>query len=60
MKVNLIQQVPYRYLPQGFETTHESVVTTPYELADPRRVHEAYREALDEKAPLAGSRQRPT
>ncbi len=48
MKVNLIEQVPYRQLPDDFEKHHESVVTTPYELADPRLVHAAYREALDE------------
>lgn len=46
--MNLIEQVPYRYLPEDFEKKFESVVTTPYALADPQRVHEAYREALDE------------
>ena len=48
MKVNVIQQVPYRYFGEGFEHQYESVVTTPYSLVDPQRVHEAYREALDE------------
>ena len=30
MKVSLFEQVPYRYLPHGFETEHSSVVTAPY------------------------------
>ncbi|MGH7803410.1 MAG: LLM class flavin-dependent oxidoreductase [Candidatus Binatia bacterium] len=48
MKVNVIQQVPYRHLPHDFENRYESVVTTPYALAEPALVHAAYREALDE------------
>ena len=48
MKVTLIEQVPYRYLAEDFETRFESAVTTPYALVDPARVHEAYRNALDE------------
>jgi alkanesulfonate monooxygenase SsuD/methylene tetrahydromethanopterin reductase-like flavin-dependent oxidoreductase (luciferase family) len=40
MKVSLFQQSPYRHLPPGFETRHDSVVTTPYfELVEPELVH---------------------
>jgi len=35
VKVNLIQQVPYRYLPEDFEKKYESVVTRPCALAEP-------------------------
>jgi alkanesulfonate monooxygenase SsuD/methylene tetrahydromethanopterin reductase-like flavin-dependent oxidoreductase (luciferase family) len=30
MKVSLFQQFPYRHLPEGFETKHDSVVTAPF------------------------------
>jgi alkanesulfonate monooxygenase SsuD/methylene tetrahydromethanopterin reductase-like flavin-dependent oxidoreductase (luciferase family) len=46
MKVTYFQQVPYRHLPADFD--HESVVTTPYSVVEPRFVAEAYRNALDE------------
>ena len=49
MKVTYFQQVPYRYLPSDFEDRYESVVTTPYfELTEPSKVAEAFRDALDE------------
>lgn len=48
MKVTYFQQVPYRDLPDDFEKRHESVVTTPYALTEPAKVHSAYRHALDE------------
>lgn len=49
MKVTYFQQVPYRHLPDDFETRYESVVTTPYHgLVDPAQVAQAYRDALDE------------
>jgi len=45
----LFQQVPYRDLPADFEKRYESVVTTPYHgLVDPQKVHESFRQALDE------------
>ena len=49
MKVTYFQQIPYRYLPDDFENRFESVVTTPYyDVTEPARVAEAYRDALDE------------
>ncbi len=35
MKVSLFEQVPYRYLPEGFEQQHDSVVTAPYDIVEP-------------------------
>jgi alkanesulfonate monooxygenase SsuD/methylene tetrahydromethanopterin reductase-like flavin-dependent oxidoreductase (luciferase family) len=50
MKVTYLQQVPYRELPADFEKRYaESVVTTPYfEVTEPAKVHQAFRQALDE------------
>lgn len=49
MKVTYFQQVPYRHLPDDFESRFESVVTTPYHaLTEPRHVASAFRDALDE------------
>ena len=41
MKVSLFEQVPYRYLPEGFENHHNSVVTPPYEFVEPGRMTES-------------------
>ena len=41
MKVSLFEQVPYRYLPEGFEDQHSSVVTAPYDVVDPARMTES-------------------
>jgi hypothetical protein len=50
MKVGLFEQVPYRYIPEGFETHHNSAVTAPYDIVDPKRMTEslfsAYAELL--------------
>jgi alkanesulfonate monooxygenase SsuD/methylene tetrahydromethanopterin reductase-like flavin-dependent oxidoreductase (luciferase family) len=51
MKVAMFEQVPYRYLPEGFEDRHSSVVTAPYQgLVEPERMQEslcsAYAELL--------------
>jgi alkanesulfonate monooxygenase SsuD/methylene tetrahydromethanopterin reductase-like flavin-dependent oxidoreductase (luciferase family) len=50
MKVSLFQQVPYRYLPEGYEQRNDSVVTAPYEVVEPDRMTEslftAYAELL--------------
>ena len=36
MKVSLFEQVPYRYMPEGFENQHNSVVTAPYQVVERR------------------------
>ena len=42
MKVSLFEQVPYRYLPEGFEDRYSSVVTTPYhEIVDGTKMQES-------------------
>src|SRR2546423_7920085 len=50
MKVSLFEQVPYRYLPEGFGDRHSSVVTAPYDVVDPPLMTEsllaAYAELL--------------
>ena len=50
MKVSLFEQVPYRYMPEGFENQHNSVVTAPYQVVEPARMTEslfsAYAELL--------------
>lgn len=52
MKVSLFEQVPYRYIPEGFETHHNSTVTAPYDIVEPKRMTEslfsAYAELLHE------------
>jgi len=50
MKVNLFQQVPYRFMPAGFEDQDiSSVVSTPYsELVEPERMFDSYRWFMDE------------
>jgi hypothetical protein len=41
MKVSLFEQVPYRYMPEGFENRHNSVVTAPYQVVEPARMTES-------------------
>ena len=41
MKVSLFEQVPYRYLPEGFENQHNSVVTAPYQVIEPTKMTES-------------------
>src|SRR6266480_5903376 len=41
MKVSLFEQVPYRYMPEGFENQHNSVVTAPYQVVEPSRMTES-------------------
>jgi alkanesulfonate monooxygenase SsuD/methylene tetrahydromethanopterin reductase-like flavin-dependent oxidoreductase (luciferase family) len=42
MKVSMFEQVPYRYLPAGFEDRYSSVVTTPYfDVVEPERMQES-------------------
>jgi alkanesulfonate monooxygenase SsuD/methylene tetrahydromethanopterin reductase-like flavin-dependent oxidoreductase (luciferase family) len=48
MKVSLFEQVPYRYMPEGFEQHHSSVVTAPYEVVDPARMQESLGSAYAE------------
>jgi hypothetical protein len=49
LKVTYFQQVPYRHLPDDFESRFESVCTTPYhELVEPQKMAEAFRDALAE------------
>jgi alkanesulfonate monooxygenase SsuD/methylene tetrahydromethanopterin reductase-like flavin-dependent oxidoreductase (luciferase family) len=49
MKVSLFEQVPYRYLPDGFEDRYSSVVTPPYfELVEPAKMQEGLYSAYTE------------
>jgi alkanesulfonate monooxygenase SsuD/methylene tetrahydromethanopterin reductase-like flavin-dependent oxidoreductase (luciferase family) len=48
MKVSLFEQVPYRFIPDGFEQHHSSVVTPPYDVVDPGRMQESLRSAYAE------------
>lgn len=50
MKVNLFQQAPCRFLPDGFEDQGiSSVVSTPYaQLVDPDKMFDSYRWFMDE------------
>ena len=41
MKVSVAEQVPYRFLPDDFGEHNSSVVTAPYEVVDPGRMHES-------------------
>jgi alkanesulfonate monooxygenase SsuD/methylene tetrahydromethanopterin reductase-like flavin-dependent oxidoreductase (luciferase family) len=47
MKVSAFAQLGYRSLPEDFEQHHDSSVDTPWQLADPREVREAFRDYLD-------------
>jgi alkanesulfonate monooxygenase SsuD/methylene tetrahydromethanopterin reductase-like flavin-dependent oxidoreductase (luciferase family) len=49
VKVSYFQQVPYRHMPADLGTRSESVVTVAYhDHVEPDRLHDAYRQALDE------------
>jgi alkanesulfonate monooxygenase SsuD/methylene tetrahydromethanopterin reductase-like flavin-dependent oxidoreductase (luciferase family) len=48
VKVSMFEQVPYRYMPDGFENHHSSVVTAPYGVVDPGRMTESLRSAYAE------------
>src|SRR5215472_10506364 len=48
MKVSLFEQVPYRYIPEGFENQHSSVVTAPYQFVQPGRMQESLYSAYAE------------
>jgi alkanesulfonate monooxygenase SsuD/methylene tetrahydromethanopterin reductase-like flavin-dependent oxidoreductase (luciferase family) len=48
VKVSLFEQVPYRYLPADFEDRYSSVVTTPYGVVDPERMHESLNSGYSE------------
>lgn len=48
MKVSLFEQVPYRYLPDGFENQHSSAVTPPYDIVEPGRMQESLLSAYAE------------
>ena len=54
MKVSLFEQVPYRYMPEGFENQHNSVVTAPYQVVEPARMTESLFSAYAEL--MAGAR----
>ncbi len=48
MKVSLFEQVPYRYLPAGFEDQYSSAVTPPYHIVEPARMQESVYSAYAE------------
>jgi len=49
MKCCWFHLMPYTDLPDGFKDKHESVwVDIPYDLTDPKRMHELYNEFMDE------------
>ena len=41
MKVSLFEQVPYRYMPDGYEDRYSSVVTAPYDFVEPARMQDS-------------------
>jgi len=41
MKVSLFEQVPYRYMPDGYEDRYSSVVTAPYDFVEPTRMQDS-------------------
>src|SRR5262249_56279863 len=49
-KVSVLERVPSRYMPEGFENQYNSVVTAPYQVVEPARMTEsivsAYAELL--------------
>jgi alkanesulfonate monooxygenase SsuD/methylene tetrahydromethanopterin reductase-like flavin-dependent oxidoreductase (luciferase family) len=55
MKVSMFEQVPYRYLPEGFENQHNSVVTAPYQFVDPGQMQESLLAAYAELVHAARS-----
>ena len=48
VKVSLFEQVPYRYLPEGFENRYSSAVTPPYHIVDPALMQESLYSAYAE------------
>ncbi|WP_328324788.1 LLM class flavin-dependent oxidoreductase [Kribbella sp. NBC_00382] len=48
MKVTMFAQAPYRYLPDDFETDHESVCSVPYSLTTREGVYSSMRDFMDE------------
>jgi len=48
VKVNLFLQAPYRYLPDDFETKHESVCSIPYSLVTRDGMYSSIRDFMDE------------
>lgn len=48
MKVTLFEQVPYRYIPEGFEDGYSSAVTPPYEIVEPALMQESLLSAYAE------------
>ncbi|MGH2886109.1 MAG: LLM class flavin-dependent oxidoreductase, partial [Solirubrobacteraceae bacterium] len=48
VKVSLFEQVPYRYLPDGFENQYSSAVTPPYHIVDPALMQESLYSAYAE------------
>ena len=48
MKVSLFEQVPYRYIPDDFGEHYSSVVTAPYHVVDPAKMHESVYSAYAE------------
>ncbi|MDI9969877.1 LLM class flavin-dependent oxidoreductase, partial [Rhodococcus ruber] len=48
MKINLFLQAPYRYLPDDFETKHESVCSIPYSLVTRDGMYSSIRDFMDE------------
>src|SRR4051794_74333 len=48
VKITLFEQAPYRYLPDDFETHHESVCSTPYSVTTPEGVYTSLRDFMDE------------
>ena len=48
MKISLFEQVPYRYIPDDFGDHYSSVVTAPYSIVDPAKMHESIYSAYAE------------
>ena len=48
MKISLFEQVPYRYIPDDFGEHYSSVVTAPYGIVDPAKMHESIYSAYAE------------
>jgi len=48
MKISLFAQAPYRYLPEDFEQSHESVCSVPYSLTTRDGVYSSIRDFMDE------------
>jgi len=48
VKISLFEQVPYRYIPDDFGEHYSSVVTAPYGIVDPAKMHESIYSAYAE------------